>query len=788
MERRSRAIGKNVCQKDGLPRVTGEAKYYTDITLPGTLQARMKRSPHAQAEIVGMDVSGARELEGVELVMTHENFPKVLRRDIHYAGEHVAVVVAESEDVAEEALRLIKVEYEVKPAVLSLEEALDPDSPQVFPGQPNCHDWELHYYLSDRDPETGLFRKKENHEFHGFGDVEKGLAQADVVVEEKGLKYAYCKSPAMNPRGCLLSFRDDNLTVYTHSQGMHHEKTVLAEVLGLAVSQINYVSPFVGSSFGGKIAEPADFNHPSHYLLIAGFATLALHRPVRCAYTREEEMLCGWSRGSLSEVRMGFMKDGTLIAIDFDHWMEVGTGGDKWPVKNALLATGTTLYSRNCKHMRGKIRYVHTNRFLSCGWQGYGAPEGHYAIETVMDMAAEKLGIDPVRLRRINHMRAGDVDSGYDPLSYKSCLISSSGISECLDAGAEKIGWEENWRPPGQKTGRIRKGLGVAIFCMGAGRPGPGNSTSSMVKVYPDGTAKLFCALADLGQGQHTVQSQIASEVLGIPYKNIGLVCHDTDSTPFSSIVASSCGTWFQGWATYEAALDAKRKVLELAAPKLGVPPEDLDIADSLIRVKADPGKTITFGEAFGALMIYGGNHEVVGFYNHQSPHDRCLKDGDPEQLYIPKEKGAQFVSLEVDTETGMIGNVLVVNAQDVGRALHPKIVEGQFLNARHGVENATLGSDCIVDPKTGRLLNCNWIEYRHTSILDCGIDPIVVEVPGDPTHPFGATACGEGAACPTLAAFSNAIYNAIGVRIKETPFTPDKILTALGEVRGKRK
>jgi xanthine dehydrogenase molybdenum-binding subunit len=781
-------LGKRVRQKDGCPRVTGEAAYYSDVLFADTLHAKMLRSPYPQADILRIDTHKAESLTGVELVMTHLNYPKAFRKDVHYVGEHVAAVIAVDEDTAEAALELIEVEYEPKPFVLTLEEAIKPDSPQVFAGQPNCHDWELSFYLSDKDPESGLWTKKEMHDFFGFGDVTRGFEEADVIVEEKGLKYAFCKSPAMNPRGCMMSYRHEKLTVYTHSQGMHHEKAVLAEVLGLSVHQVNYVSPYVGSSFGGKIAEVADFNHPSHYLLIAGFATLTLHKPVRCAYTREEEMLCGWSRGSLSNVKLGLKNDGTLTTIDFDHWVELGSGGDKWTVKNAMLATGTTLYSHNCKHMRGKIRYVHTNRFLSSGWQGYGAPEGHYAMETVMDIAAEKLGINPIELRKRNHMRAGDIDAGWDPMDYKSCFISGSGISECLDAGAQRIGWSEQWQPPSQKTGRIRRGFGVAIFCMGAGRPGPGNSTSAMVKVFPDGTAKLISALADLGQGQHTVQCQIVAEVLGMPYDNVGIVCHDTDSTPYASIVANSCGTWVQGWATYEAARQARQKVLDLAARKLDAESGELDIDEGIIFVKSDPAKKITFEEAFGPLGIYGGQHEVVGYYYHDNPHEKCLKDGKPGQLYIPKEKGAQFAALDVDTETGMIHNVRVIVAQNVGRALNPKIVAGQFLNVRHGVENAILGSDCIVDKKSGRLLNGNWIEYRPTSILDCDVDPIVVEKPGDPSHPFGATACGEGAACPTLAVFSNAIYNAIGVRIKETPFTPDKILEALGKIKGRKK
>ena len=783
MNPKFKVIGQKVRQKDGVARVTGEAKFYGDIQLPDMLHARMLRSPYAQAEIIHLDVSKAEALPGVELVMTYRNFPKVFRKDVHYAGEHVAAAIAVDEETAEAALELIQIKYEPRPFVLSLEEAIKSDSAQVFDGQPNCHDWEFHYYLSDRDPETGLFKRKELNPFHGFGNVDEGFDRADVIVEEHNFNYAYCKSPAMEPRGSVLSYRDGKLTVYSHSQSMHSSKSELAATLGLPIHQVNYVAPYVGSSFGGKAISPGDINRPTHFLVIAGLATMTLQKPVRCAYSREEEMLCGWSRGSLANVKLGFKKDGKLMTIDYEHWEEVGSGGDKWTAKNSLLATGTTLYSHNCKHMRGKIRYVHTNRFLSAGWQGYGAPEGHFAMETAMDIAAEKLGIDPIQLRKINHMRAGDIDAGYDPLEYKSCFISGSGISECLDAGAARIDWEKQWRRPSEKTGRIRRGLGVGIFCMGAGRPGPDNSSSAIVKIYPDGSAKLYSALADIGQGQHTTQCQIVAEVLGIPYERVGLVAHDTDSTPWATIVANSCGTWIHGWATYEAAMEARRKLLEVAAPKLQVEPDDLDIQEKGIFVKAQPTRMITFDEAFGFHHKYGGLHEIVGSYTNTSPHPKCLKDGNPDQLYIPKEKGAQFVSLDVDMETGMVSNVHVVVAQNVGRALHPKIVEGQLLNARHGVENSVLGSDCIVDQKTGRLLTPNWIDYRPTSILDCEVSPIVVEVPNDPSHPFGATACGEGAACPTLAAFSNAIYNAIGVRLKETPFTPDKILQALGKI-----
>lgn len=785
MQREFSVIGKHVTQKDGLARVTGTAKYYSDVYLKGMLTAKMLRSPYPQAIITSLDTTEAEKLPGVELILTYKNCPKVFRPDVHYVGEHVAAVIAKDEDIAHEAIQLIKVEYEQKPYVLSLEDAMKPEAPSVFEGQPNVHTWELSYYLSDPDPKTGLWRKKEIADFHGFGDVEQGFKEADVIVEQKNIKYSYAKSPAMNPRGSVVDYDGERLTVYTHSQAIHHGKAVLAEVLGIDAASINYVSPFTGSSFGGKIAEVSDINHPSHYIPIAAFAALELSKPVRCAYTREEEMLCGWSRGALMNLKIGFTKDGRLHVMDMESWAELGSGGDKWPVKNIINATGTVLYARNCKHLRGKMHYVWTNRFLSCGWQGYGVPEGHFAVETTMDKAAEILGIDPIELRKMNHFRMGDIDSSYDPLTYKAAFLGASNISECLDKGAESVGWKEKWKPPSEKTERIRSGIGVAIFCMMAGKPGTGNDTASMVKVYRDGTLSLYCALADLGQGQHTVQCQVAAEAFGVPYESVKLVCHDTDSTPYACMSASSCGTWMQGWATHGAAMDAKQKVLKLAAGIWSCSPDELDIKNGSIIKIADPSDTMTFAEAFGPINIYGGHHYIEGYYHFHAPPESSIPVPEVKKggIYLPKERGAQFVSLDVDTETGAIFNVKVVHAQDVGKALNPKVVAGQFLNARHGLENAILGSDCIVDKKSGRLLNCRWEDYRHATISDFEIEPIILEIPGDPTHPFGASACGEGVACPSLAAVSNAIYNAIGVRLLETPFTPEKILKALGKI-----
>ncbi|MDL2226125.1 xanthine dehydrogenase family protein molybdopterin-binding subunit [Deltaproteobacteria bacterium OttesenSCG-928-M10] len=777
-------IGQGVRQKDGRPRVTGEAKYYADYNFPNLLHTYILRSPHPKAAVKSIDVSAAEKHRGVHLVMTHQNYPAIFRPVKYYVGDLTAAVVAESLEMAAEAAELIRIEYETGPFVMDMARAMDPEAPEVFDGEANLRPWPHHARLSDRDPDTGLHQTKTPHEVNEFGDLEKGFAEADVIVEQRDIYYAFCKSPAMETRGCTMDFDGSKLQVHTHSQGLHDEKMRLAQALEIPASMINYVSPFTGSSFGGKTPVVLDINNPSHYLKIAGLACLKLKRPVRCVYSREEEMLCAWSRGSLSHVKMGFKKDGTLTTMELDHTHEIGAGGDIYPAKNAMLATGAVLYSRNCRNNRGRIKNVCTNRFTCVGWQGYGAPEGTYAVETTMDIAAEELGLDPVEIRRLNCMRTGDVDNGWDPLSYISGYISQSGIRRCLEVGAEKVGWKERWRHPSEKTGRIRSGLGVAIFAMGAGRPGPGNSSEAMVKIFPDGSAALVSSIADAGQGQHTVQCQIAADALGLPYRKVGLVCRDTDSTPFSTLVANSSGTWIQGWATYEAALDAKRQLLALAAPLLNRPADELEMGDGFVFEKARPDNRKTVAEIFGPIGHYGGRHEIIGFYVNSSPHPNCLKDGDPGRLYIPKEKGAQFISLDVDTATGLVDNVVITLAQNVGRALNIKVVEGQLSTSRHGYDNALLANDCLADKRRGWLLTPNLIDYKHSTILDSVVDPQVVEIPGDPSHPFGATACGEGGACASMAAFANALYNAIGVRLKRSPFTPEAILTALGKVK----
>ena len=760
MGRTLSVVGKSVPQKDGVERVTGKAKFYGDVTLPGMLHMKFLRSPHAQASILEIDARKAEAIPGVEGVMSFKSHPKLFRRDLHYVGDEVAAVVAEDEETAEEACDRIQVEYDPKPFVLDMKEAMKPDAPRVFPDRPNVRPgWGpgfKFFYFSGKDPVTGLWLKREPSDFHGFGDVNKGFSECDVIVEDSDLSQGYSRVTTMEPRGCVANFENGRLTVWTHTQGLHQLKNDLANFFGLPRTMINVVSPYTGGSFGGKVDK--------FFVPIA--AALSLSRPVKLVFTREEEMLRGWARGSLSRAKLGFKRDGRLTTMEVEHWVEVGPAGDSYPVRNVYRHTGAKLYARHAQHLKITAGVVFTNRFVCIGWHGYGTPETNFMIETVMDEAAYVLGIDPVELRRINHFRKGDPVAS--PRDVKvSSQMSSCGYEECLDEGVERMEWNKRWDHPNKKTGVVRDGLGMDLTIHGAG---DGVFSSSIVKVSPDATVLFECAIADIGQGQHTVQSQIIAEVLGVPYNNVHLVCHDTDSTPVSTKVGGSQGTWHQGKATYDAAFNARAQILELAAKKLGKKPDELMIKEGLIYAAGKSDPACTFAEAFGNVPTIIG----VG---------QTFPDGREEGIY-PREQGAHFVRCSVDMETGEVKIQKYLPVQYVGRALNPKVVEGQMLGgAYHGLECALL-AECIVDPKTGKMLTYNWENYKPLTMLDCDIDPVIVEIPGrDPSHPFGAIACAEGAVDPVCAAVGNAIYNATGVRLRTAPFTPAKVLKALGKI-----
>lgn len=794
MTEQLRTVGSAVRDAAGFDKVTGNAKYYNDIQLPGMLHGKLVRSPYANANIVNIDTSAAEVYPGVKLVMTYKNFPKQFFQFVFYVGMEVACVIAEDKYIAEKAARLIKVEYQPMPFVVDPEEAIKAGSPVAFgnaamvnaffqkkmwgdkhvlsPDNPNVFLYNNYKYWSERD-ENGHFTKKTIGEANGdgFGDVEKGRQESDLVIEDDGFKFNKAHAPLMSLSGCVADFKDGFLELHMPTQGPYMNRLSIAMTLGVPVNKVRILSKYTGGAFGARLGGG---HNPSmigpSFTIVAAAASMKLGKPVSLFYSRDEEFLFFWGRGSFrSKTAVGFKEDGSIVMMDTEIWRNLTTGSyiGLGTLEYDATPTGTMLYSHTCKHNRFRKNGVLTNGPAFVGWQGFGNPEAFLPVEVVMDEAAEKLGMDPVELRRKNHMRQGD---NYLSLAYEFSgpqYVSRNGLEKCLDVGVEKVDWASR-KPHSEKTGTIRHGKGMAMAIQQTG--GEGMGSYAIVRLNADGTAFLECNYQDFGQGGRTSQTQLAAETLGLPYEKVVIVSGDSN-LPYTHIQTCSSGTVTQGFATSHAAEDAKMKLLKHATRMLEVDgPDELDTNDGLVFAKANPDVKIPWIAVFNQIGVLGATQEIIGL------GDNRVKKG-----AMSSEQGATFVDLDVDTETGQLCNIKVTHVQDCGKAIFPKAVEGDWLGMHHGVE-AVVGATQILDSKTGKLLNDNWIDYPVATILDSEVEPVIVEV-FDPTHPYGAAGIAQSHQNGIAAAMSNAIYNAIGVRMKETPFSPDKILAALGKI-----
>jgi len=780
MGKNYRTIGKPVQEYTGYKKVTGKATYCFDYRIPNMLHAKLLRAPHARAKIVSIDCSEAKALPGVELVMCHRNFPHEFSDSVVFNGMEVACVVADSKATAKRALELIRVTYEELPFVIDPQEAEKPGAVQALPDRPNVVPWDRYRTFTDPD-ENGYFTKRNNGaEFDGYGDIEQGYQESEVIVEEKGYAYGYAQAPLMSNTCCLADFTDGTLTLYLDTQVPYQIRQKTANYFHLPLSRVRLISEFNGGCFGARSSsafEPG--NSGPSCTIIAAAASIALGKPVSLEYSLYEDMLFYWGRGTYdTRVAIGFNKDGTMKMMDSEAWRNASTGGMLGEETQAFdpTATGTMLYAHNCEHSRHQKNRVYTNCMGWTGWQGYGNPEIFFAVESTMDEAAEELGIDPAELRKMNVTVKGDhyLDSyyGFHGASY----LSRSGFQACIDACLEKSKWKEKRKPPQEKAGVIRHGMGLSLGMMQTG--GQDCASQAIVILNADGSAILYCNYQDIGQGGHSAQVQIAAETLNIPFEMVKIKAGDSD-LPYSHFQISSSGTLGQGYATYNAARAAKKKLLERAARTLSVPADTLDTKDGMVFSREDASiaapwinimmDTMAPGEC-SEIDFVKSTMDIVGY-------------GKSDVTIGPTacEQSATVVELDVDTESGEISNVVIYHAQDCGQAINPKVVEAHYLGVHHGLEAMT-GCEQVLDPKTGKLLNDNWIDYPVSTFLDGVAVPIIVEVP-EPTHPYGAAGIGQATMNGLPAAFANAIYNAIGVRLKKTPFTPSRILKALGKI-----
>jgi CO/xanthine dehydrogenase Mo-binding subunit len=746
-------VGRSVPQIDAREKATGATEFVSDIRLPGMLFGRILRSPHAHARILRIDTSRARRVPGVRAVATAEDTPKIpfgprtedwmiLAADkVRFIGDEVAAVAAADEDAAEEALSLIRVEYEELPAVFDPLEAMREGAPLIHDKPGNIA---AEFKVSRGDSERA---------FQESAAVYSGRFYTNQVYQ------AY-----LEPMACVANFdAAGKLTLYAATQIPSMTRIPYAKALGLPLENVRVIVPPYGGAFGAKME--------TNLHLVAAVLSRRTRRPVRLVNSREEDFLAGNPRVPMYiDLKLGARSDGTITGKEV---RVVGAAGARMVYAMVIVATACyrvdSLYRFQALKTEGLT--VYTNTVPTSCFRGFGNAQMTFALESGMDMLAHSLGMDPAELRLRNGLQTGEV-------SLHGWKIGSSGLGECVEKAVRASGWKE------KRSGkRAFRGIGLACCNHVSGNRAFArefDGGAGIVRIGREGKVLVCHGESDMGQGQRTAFAQIAAEELGVPLDRIEVAPVDTDTGPFGLGSFATRGTVFGGNGVKAAAAEARKQILHYAAQMLECSPGDLDIREGRILVKGSPGQTLSFQKvAETALYRRGGAPIVaVGFWVPETEiPDPVTKYGNIAPAY---PFACQIAEVEVDPETGQVHLKNYTAAHDVGRAINPLATEGQIEGGvAQGIGWALMENMAV---EKGRILNPNFRDYVIPGPLDLPpIRSILVE-PGEPNGPFGAKGIGEPALNPSPAAVANAIYDAIGVRLTELPFTPEKILNALRE------
>lgn len=778
-------ISKSLVRKDALEKVTGTVKHVADMQLPRMLHAKFLRSPYAHARIARIDTSRAEALKGVKCVLTHQNVPKVhpfgkfeflLDETVHHAGEEVAVVGAETEEIAEEALRLIDVEYEALPTVFDAEEAMKPGAPLVHPEYgTNMFHGSAAVRVPRCRPDGWLPAE--------YGDVEKGFKEADYIIEgayETPIQHT-C-SPI--PRSVVCQWMGNELTCWADSQMPAIQWKDLARCLGVPSSSVRLIAINCIGGYGGKT--------PEKIATLAAIIAKRTNRPVKAVFTREEDQIAAHTRPKYKTYeKIGIKKDGTITAAQ--HRIIGNFGRDSNQFLNVVSASGAatcnTLYQWQSSKFEGCA--VMTNIVDASAMNGYGDPEAGFGVESIIDEAAEKIGVDPVEFRLKNCLRYGSrsvtrrdvLGLSYDeleerpgPLRWGIVGHDMDGLQDGIRMAAEKSGWQEKWKgwgAPIEVSGAKRKGIGIALgMHMSEYRV-----YSAIVKMNQDGTANVLSSAVEMGQGIRTAMAQVVAETLGIGYEDVAVLLGDTAATPEGWGCVASGGTSSAIPAAWHAAKDARKKLFRIAAERLKVNPDELEARGRRIYVRERPETGISVAEA--CLLGYQVTGEAC------NPSADSIIDEQTGKVIKSYAATVCIAEVEVDTETGELGVLRLSAASGCGTPINPTIIENQI---DMGV---TMGNgygrteSIIIDPNTGVVLNPNLMDYKIMTILDMprmkDMNEIIFDNPSA-WGAYGSKGFSEAGTTAPAPAIANAVYNAIGVRIREIPITPEKILKALGK------
>lgn len=751
-------IGKRLARVDSRAKVTGEVSFTADLKLPRMLVGKVLRSPLAHARIVSIDTSEAERIPGVKAVVTGKEtlgekwgvFRYTLDQQllpvdkVRYIGEEVAAVAAVDEDTALEALEHIKVEYEELSAVFDPLEAIKPGAPLIhddFPRNINIH-IPIH-----------------------VGDVEQGFASSHYVREDTftAPEDSYFQG---EPYAVLARFdMDGNLEIWMPNAGPHMKAKPLSNALGIPLNKVRVRKIAIGGAFGGRSEiSPADF--------VCALLARKAHRPVKIVYTREENSIATRQGHALiTTIKTGVDRDGRVIARDVTCYMDGGAYSSTGPIATSIpflcmeqayrmehvRYNGYRVYTN--KPIRGMIR-MH-GRAFACG------------VDTQLDMIADHLGMDPVAIRLINARRTGEYTN---TRSY----VGSCGMHETIVKAAEKAGWIQKWGklPP-------FRGIGIGCNSVQTGFPmGIRGGSEAMIKMNEDGGATVISGVVDTGQGNDSMLVQIAAEELGIMPEDIQLVTADTEVTPSDPGAYSQVSTFIGGHAVKIAAQNLRKNLFETAASVLEAPAEELVARDRTISIRGFPERCISIQKVVRMNLARGKSVSSEGEYWPSVDSKREWVKNPFGQMCGAFSFGTTIAEVEVDPDTGQVKVLEVTAAQDVGVALNPLVIEGQFEGAvAMGGHGGMLTE--FVSWDQGRVLNPTQLEYKVPLACDMPkINTIIVESV-DPEGPYGAKEAGMSIAMSAAQAYSAAISNAVGVYFKEFPITPDRIVKALREKKG---
>ena len=745
------AVGKSLQRIDGVAKVTGSAKYAADIKLENMLHAKLLRSPHAHAKVKRIDISAAQKLTGVRAFATILEVPKVIEywfslrteekkkqmflRDnvVRFVGDPVLAVAADDQQTLDQALSLVKVEYESLPALHDPFKAME----------------ETDVKIHSRGNVAFKVKKV-------YGDIQAGFNNADIIIDNT-YRTSKQKHAALEPFGTCVAHYQANgkLTVYSSTQLPHWSRHYLAGALELPLNRVRVIKPHTGGSFGGRCGLIHGLE------VMCAWLSRRTGRPVRMAFTREEDFIATETRHPMTiSMKTGATRDGLITANEVEIVSDVGGYGTHYiGVIADCLSTGVGLYK--IPNYSFSATAVFTNKSLCGALRGYGNPQMNFAQESQMDIIAEKLRMDPLELRLKNYRRLGEID----PVLNEE--IRSNGLQECLEKGAKSSGWQKK-RHPTPIKGTRKRGIGLSVMLHGTGAgkalPDPAAAT---VMINADGSVNLVTAAADEGQGNRTVLAQIASETLGIEFDKISVSETDTETTPLDCGTHGSRQAYSGGLAVEAAATEARKKLLAYAKKELGINEAQLRIKEGRVFEAENPANKIRISDLMRKTQIEDMSvcEQVIGSAAGVAPA-------------MPGYYGAIFAEVEVDIETGEVNVLKLTTAFDVGRAINPGLVEGQITGGAVMGMGFALTENLLLND--GQILNGSFADYRLLRACDVPeIVPIIVES-NEPTGPYGAKGIGEGCMVNVASAISNAICHATGVRLTDLCMTPESILQGL--------